>query len=279
MADLKTILSLIDLNQIEKTKIHFSDLFEIVKSEKMNDDNVFKKISELNSQIAAMNNLPQEFNKDYKSEFEKWINELNAKQEKLNDFTSELDKVYNHNINNSNIDDYVKIIEKFNEKYPDKNIEELLNYSFDINFEKVILLESQRLFIKFSRQRKFIHFFINYVYKFRYFLLKFLSVIFSFLITSLASFILKFAFEEYSDFFISFIILIISFFTLDKWISKKSSKIFWRIARSQTLMLYGQFQTYTAHILAITNFLKIINKKTTANSTYPKGGLSSSHES
>ncbi len=256
MTDFNTLIKLIDLELIKEANAKILELKNIVLEEKYNEESVIAKIKEVNIILRKLNNLPSGFFKDYRIEFRQWLSELEGKKKPFNDYMNDLKTIINTEITDDNIDEQNALLKEFNAKYNNKKVKVLLKESFEFDWKKVIFLQSKRFFIKFSWERKKIHFYTNFLFRFRFLLLKFLAVLFSFIITTFFAFILKFAFKQYSDFIISGIILIISFFTLDKWISKKSGKIFWRIVRHQTLILYVQLSNYTSQLALITNFMK-----------------------
>jgi len=258
--ELKTLTIPYNLELIKKTNTKILELSNIVKEEKYSDNSVIDKIKEVNNNLYQINTLPHGFLKEHRKALRKWRDEIEERQKPFKLYIDEMKTVTNIKADEEDIDEKIDLITKFIEKLDSKEFNDAFNDAFKFDLQKVIMLQSQWLFIKFSWERKGIHFFTDFIFRFRFLLLKFLAGFISFLITTFVVFILGIAFKQYSDFLISLIIFVISFFTLDKLIVKKSGKIFWPIVRNQTLILYRQLNNYLNHIVVIKQFMKTEKK-------------------
>jgi len=258
MTVVKTFDIPIDFELIEATNVKLSELGEIVKAEKYREEEVVKMIIDVNNNLKQINTLPQGFSEKYKKDIEKWIHEMDEKKKPFYLYLDEMAEVIDIDMDNEeNLKEKIELTEKFNKKYSDNNTKKIITNAFDFDIEKAVLLQSQSLFIKFARQRRNIRLFTDYVFKFRYHFFKITAGIISLLITTFIAYILGLVFKQHSAILISLIVGLIAFFTLNKWIVKKSNKVFWRIVRKQTLTLYNQLNDYTSQIVAITQFMKV----------------------
>lgn len=256
MTEFRNLPLLKDLELIKKTNNKILELFNIVKEEKYSEDSVIDKIREVNNNLYQANTLPRGFFRQHRKELRNWRDELEEKQKPFNVYMEEMEVLTNIKVNDEDIDEKIDLLTKLTDKFSSKEFKDAFKGAFDIDIKKVIMLQSQWLYIKFSWERNAIHLFTNFVFRFRFWILKFLTAFISFLITVFVVFILGIVFKQSSDFLISLIVFVISFLTLDKWLGKRSSKIFWFIIRNQTLILYRQLNMYTDHFIAITQFMK-----------------------
>jgi hypothetical protein len=248
----------IDLKLIEETNAKALELCNIVKSQKYNEGSVIEMIRDVNDSLKRINTLPQEFCEKYEEDIHKWKYEMEEKQKPHKLFLAEMQEAINIDMDDEeDIEEKSKLLKKLLAKYGDEQrMQQMIEDAYTIDTRKFTMLLSQNLFIKLSRQRRNIRFVTDYIFKFRHILIKFTAGLISFLITTIAAKILGLAFNQYSDFVISFIVFAVSLFTLDILIGKKYDKWFWRTVRKQTFILYGQLGDYVSQTAAITQFMK-----------------------
>ncbi|MDR0419866.1 MAG: hypothetical protein LBH30_00195 [Prevotellaceae bacterium] len=248
----------IDFNLIKETKTRILELADIVKNEKYKEDDVLEIIREVNNNLKTINTVPYNYYKNYYEDYQKWGSDMKEKEKPFKKYADEFKKLpLDIKPYDKDVEEKIKSLEEFNKKYNDKYIENIFGDYFNFDFRTAVLLLSKELFIKYSRQRRIIRLFTEYIFKIPRFIIKIATIVFLFLITTFIVQFLNDALSHYDNLLTGIIVTVIAYFILNKPIDKLLDKFFWRMARRQTLVLCKQLEIYTSQIKDITEFMKL----------------------
>jgi len=249
-------IALIDLDLIEEAKSRLSELEDVAIQEIYNEEYVVLKIKSVNDLLKKLFELPTDFVIEHKSEIQNYKKETRQYKKTLGRYLYDLNTLLKSNVNDKNIAAKLEELKKLNKKHETEATSMTVRIAdlFDIN--KVTLIQLNDLFIKFAKQRKLVLYFTDYVFRSRFVTIKILSSFISFLIGSIAVYLLGIAFVQFSEFLIGFFVWLSLALTLDLLIAKISKNYLWIVIRRLTFKLHLQLLYYTDNISFLTSLLK-----------------------